>query len=370
MERRTDLDWLRIIAFALLILYHVGCFYSLAPWHAKSVHATPAIEPVLLITTPWRIPLLFIISGVATRFMMDKMQTGAFAMSRSVRLLIPFVFSILVIVPPQTYIELIERGGYAGSYLQFYAHEFTVSHLHQGPVSMPTFEWAHMWFVAYLFGMTMIVLPLAGMLKRLSTDYLALLHGWLAVVIPVSILLAADFLVFHTLPSVPDGGGKLLQGLLFFAFGYVIAKNDAFFEACHKLRWLALAGAISAYVLTINYDGPHASIERIMHEAQCGGAIVAAFGFARHYLRSDGPTRRYLTNAIFPYYIIHQTVLIVAGHYLTRLNLPAWVEAPVLIAIVAASCIVGYEIVRRVWLLRPLFGLKPEPRPIKKLAAI
>lgn len=369
MERRTDLDWLRIIAFALLILYHVGCFYSLAPWHAKSVHATSAIEPLAQITTPWRIPLLFIISGVATRFMMDKTPIGTFAMSRSVRLLIPFVFSILVIVPPQTYIEFVERGGYTGSYLQFYAHEFTVSHLHHGPVSMQTFEWAHMWFVAYLFAITMILAPFAGALKRLSTDYLPLLRGWWAAAVPISIVLAADFLIFHFLANAPEGADQFALGLLFFTFGYLIAKNDAFFEACHKLRWVALAGAVAAYLLAINYDGVHASIEHAMHEAQCGGAIVAAFGFARHYLRRDGPARRYLTNAIFPYYIIHQTVLVVAGHYLTALKLPAWIEAPVLIAVVAASCVVGYEIIRRVRLLRPLFGLKMEPSRSKKLAA-
>ncbi len=72
--------------------------------------------------------------------------------------------------------------------------------------------------------------------------------------------------------------------------------------------------------------------------------------------------RRYLTDAIFPYYIIHQTTIVVGGHYLTGLGLPVWAEAPLMIAMTVASCAAGYEIVRRVGFLRPLFGLKPEKR--------
>lgn len=65
-ERRVDLDWVRIAAFCLLILYHVGMFYVPWNWHIKSAHPVAALEPLMLALNPWRLALLFLVSGVAT----------------------------------------------------------------------------------------------------------------------------------------------------------------------------------------------------------------------------------------------------------------------------------------------------------------
>jgi glucans biosynthesis protein C len=87
--------------------------------------------------------------------------------------------------------------------------------------------------------------------------------------------------------------------------------------------------------------------------------ILAVFGFARHYLTDrDGPIRRYLMDAIFPFYIIHQTTIEVVGHYLAKEQLPLGIEATLLIGATIASCFATYEIARRIEPLRPLFGLK------------
>jgi hypothetical protein len=99
-----------------------------------------------------------------------------------------------------------------------------------------------------------------------------------------------------------------------------------------------------------------------LRELQAWTMILALFGFARKHLRHDNAARRYLTDAIFPFYIIHQTTIVVAGHYINQVGLPVWIEAPVLIATTAASCWIGYDIVRRIGVLRPLFGLKFERR--------
>ncbi len=126
-DRRLDLDWLRIAAFGLLIFYHVGMFYVTWGFHVKSSHASGLVEPLMLLSNPWRLVLLFVISGCATRFMMDKMRTGPFLGSRTVRLLVPLVFCMFVIVPPQTYFEIIEKLGFTGSYGEFYGKYATAS---------------------------------------------------------------------------------------------------------------------------------------------------------------------------------------------------------------------------------------------------
>src|ERR1700755_1965023 len=99
--RRVDLDWVRIGAFGLLILYHVGMFYAPWGWHIKSAQPVAALEPLMLVLNPWRLALLFLVSGVATRFMLRKSAAGTLIRARSLRLLIPLVFGMFVVVPPQ-----------------------------------------------------------------------------------------------------------------------------------------------------------------------------------------------------------------------------------------------------------------------------
>jgi hypothetical protein len=221
--RRTDLDWVRIGAFALLIFYHIGVFYAPGPTAVGAISPRPLpwlVIPMVLVN-PWRLLVLFIVSGAATRFMNDKMSTGALLSSRSSRLLVPLVFGVLIVVPPQVFVQVVERCGFSGSYFSFW---------------------------------------------------------------------------------------------------------EAYLEADQHL-WLWILGV---------------------------------FGIARHYLANrDGPIRRYLTDAIFPFYIIHQTTIEVVGHYLAKERLPLGIEAILLIGATIASCFVTYEVARRIRPLRPLFGLKP-----------
>jgi hypothetical protein len=86
--------------------------------------------------------------------------------------------------------------------------------------------------------------------------------------------------------------------------------------------------------------------------------IVAVLGFARRWLNRDSAARRYLTDAVFPYYIAHQTAIILIAHELKGLDSPTWVEATLVIGGTLLSCVATYEIVRRVRVLRPLFGLR------------
>src|ERR1700687_3395037 len=94
-ERRADLDWVRIGAFGLLIFYHVGMMYVSLEVHLKSACRMPALEPLMLVLNPWRLALLFLVSGAATRFMLRKYAIGPLLRSRSSRPLIPLMFGML-----------------------------------------------------------------------------------------------------------------------------------------------------------------------------------------------------------------------------------------------------------------------------------
>jgi Acyltransferase family len=158
--RRLDLDWIRIAAFGLLILYHVGMLYVSWNFHVKSAHRIAEIEPLMLALNPWRLALLFLVSGAASRFMLAKWRPGAFARARSVRLLLPLAFGMLVIVPPQSYLEVVEKYGYLGSFAEFYRQHylafqaFDPGNGQRTGLLLPT--WNHLWFVVYLLVYTLL----------------------------------------------------------------------------------------------------------------------------------------------------------------------------------------------------------------------
>lgn len=88
-------------------------------------------------------------------------------------------------------------------------------------------------------------------------------------------------------------------------------------------------------------------------------AIAAILGFARGMAFRDTATLRYLRDAVFPVYILHQTITVVVAHNLQPLGLQPALEGPLLVLATFGLSFAGFEIVRRMRWLRPLFGLGP-----------
>ncbi|MEE2526711.1 acyltransferase family protein [Hyphobacterium sp. HN65] len=384
--RRYDLDWLRIIAFGLLIFYHVGRFFDTEPWHAKSLNAGAAIEPVMWLSTPWRLPLLFFISGVAIRFLSDKLGSARFVLDRTWRLFPVLVFAVFVIVPPQTYSEVVSSGAFSGNFFDFYALYAGVL---GGPWEVITPTYNHLWYVAYLLIYCLILAPVLPVLRWLA-DSSALTgignwfsRGWgllalLALpVIPFLIYrfaLAPDFPVTHALVDDWYNHAVSLTCLL---MGYLAAKNGGFwqgvsrlFPASATLAIILLGGLFWAYSHLDSLAGNAVLLwaARLARVALLWVMIMALSGMAMRFLNHDGPLRRYFTAAIFPYYILHQTIIVVVGFWIRDAGLGPWQEFGVLAGATIIGCGMGYELVRRIPLLRPFMGLKlksgrkPEPQ--------
>ncbi|MBK8199977.1 MAG: acyltransferase [Acidobacteria bacterium] len=381
-QRRFDLDWLRITAFALLILYHCGMFYVTWDWHVKSSRASDAIEPLMMLTSPWRLSLLFLISGAATRFMADKMKTGAFLGARMWRLWPPLLFGMFVIVPPQSYYEILEAYQAMGQPLgpvldNFYVKYATASGGWcdaDGCLTTPTYN--HLWFVAYLILYTLALAILLPLLRRLPVKPLArLVSGPGLFLTPWIFLTVCRLTLFPLFGETHDFREDTYLHVVYFAvflFGFAIAKYEPFFEAAVRMRWTALGIAVVSWAALVTYfqlatDTPPEWLRqtfRAVREAEAWGAILAAIGFFHlHLATRDGPIRRTLSEAIFPFYIIHQTLIVVLGHYLDDFRLPLAIEATLLVSGTAAGCWAFYELARRTGPLRVLFGLSPPGRP-------
>ena len=192
-ERRVDLDWVRIGAFGLLIFYHVGMLYVSWGFHIKSAHRITALEPLMLVLNPWRLSLLFLVSGVATRFMFRKYALAPMLRSRTARLLIPLVFGMFVIVPPQSYDQVVEALGYPAGFVDFYLSHYLAFGAQFCPnpcIIMPT--WNHLWFVVYLWVYTMAL----GVVMMAVPAVVRWIERWLVPVLSGMLLLGVPPLAF------------------------------------------------------------------------------------------------------------------------------------------------------------------------------
>lgn len=383
-QRRLDLDWLRIIALGLLILYHTGMFYVSWDWHVKSSRASETIEPLMQLLSPWRLALLFLISGAATRFLADKMTGPAFTKARMVRLVPPLALAIFVIVPPQTWYEVyevVESGLAPASALDGFYERYVTSSGHwcapDECIITPTYN--HMWFVFYLVLYTLLV-PIVGPLVRRATpalDWLTrgpglLIAPWL-VMFGLRVTL---FPVFGETHNFMDDFYLHALYLFVFFLGFALAKHQPFFDRCVRARWVAVALALACWIGVQTYFSVYTdadvapsewlrTIMRGVYTLQAWSAIIAALGFAHRYLsNTDNRLRRVLTEAIFPFYLIHQTIIVVAGHHLDALGLPLWLEAVTLIGITVLGCWLFYATAKRISWLRLWAGLSPREKAV------
>lgn len=380
MERRHDLDWVRVCAFGLLVLYHVGMYYVSWDWHVKSPHAGEALEPFMLLSSPWRLSLLFVVSGAATAFLLGKSPKG-FLGARSWRLLVPLIFGMLVIVPPQAYYELLDSrypGGYHDGYLAFWGRYLMADSSFcdaDGCLRVPT--WNHLWFVVYLWVYTAVVWLVAKLAPKawpkLGGWLSQALSGWGALVWPVLLLAVSRMALvarFEQTHALVDDWYNHAQYFSVFLIGFLMARTAGFWESLQRLRWMSLALAAVSYAFVIWYfyasgysdanPAPDAFrvFQRSIWALNQWTTIAAIFGFAYRFRYADSAALRYLTPAVFPVYILHQTVIVVAAYQLRPLAIPPLAEGLLLVALTYAVCFAGYEIVRRAGVLRPLFGLK------------
>lgn len=372
-QRLYFLDWVRIIAFFILIFYHVGMYYVEWGWHVKSPHASNTLHPLMMLSSPWRLCLLFLISGVASAFLLDKWQASRFLRSRSLRLLLPLIFGMFVVAPPQPFLEVVEKLSYEGSFLDFmhlYLHAYRGFKIDGKVLDLPT--WNHLWFVAYLWTYAVllwlwVVIKPAGF-QAARAWLQQKMRGRGILVFPILYLaLIRMGMLSHFPPTnalIGDWYNHAMY-LFLFCFGALIAHSADFWNQLVTLRWTALKMAFLAWLFLIVYFYFESDampqwlvlLQRAVWTTMTWSAIVAACGFARVHLNFDSQARRYLTQAVFPVYILHQTYIIVMTHYLKPLALPALSEGILLIVLTMLTCFLSFELIRRLPVLRPVFGL-------------
>jgi surface polysaccharide O-acyltransferase-like enzyme len=372
VERHLGLDWLRIGAFALLIPYHIGMYFVPGTWVVKTAHPVEWVAWLLDALQPWRLPLLFLVSGYASRALLAKLGgAGAFLRSRSRRLLLPLAFGTAVLVAPQGWVRVAEAG-YSQSYWHFWLHDWLRFSDYRG-IGLPSSE--HLWFVTYLWVYTALLCAAIGWLPaswkdKLERGFDSLGTGRRALFAPILLMV---FLRLSLLFVVPESGTVLTNWhghIVYvppFLFGFALAGRPSFWPAVMRCWRPALGVSLACYLgilwAELTYPGdvvlPHLAqaLARSAAVAMGWSTSLLLLAAAHRWLRRDHRFRRTLSEAVFPFYIIHQTIIVTVGWQLRPLGYSNAAEFAIILASTAGGCWLFHEAGRRVGWLRPLIGL-------------
>lgn len=360
-QRRYDIDWIRVIVFDILIFYHVGMFFVEWNWHIKNNDLVEWIEYPMKFINQWRIPILFVVSGMGTRFALSYKSGKEYTKERFIRLFIPLLFGMLIIVPPQVYFERLVQGNEYSSFLQFYPHYFN------GIYPQGNFSWHHLWFLPYLLIMSILATPLFLFLRKEKNTIIQNAKATLekipislyVAIVPlviIELLLADRFPISHALF---DDWYAIPFYFTLFILGYIlICTENSFWKAILKIRlWTFIIGIIAYFLLNTNLLNDF--FYNVFKVINMWSWILTIFGFSAKYLNKESQVIKYRNKAVYPFYILHQTITIICGYYL--MELPIHYSIKMLIMILATffgSWFLYEFVILKLKKIQPLFGVK------------
>lgn len=353
IERRYDIDWLRVIAIALLLIYHIGIAFQ--PWGVfiGFIQNTDSLEwlwaPMSMLNI-WRIPLLFFVSGMGVSFALKKRSWKQLFVERSKRILVPFLFGMVAIVPLHVLL-----------WQKYYSQDLSYT-LH--PV--------HLWFLANIFIYVILLAPLFFYMKKNREGKIG---RWMDKLFrnPLGMLIMIALFVIEAIAMNPESYATFsfavhgfLVGFLAFLFGFIlIYTGETSRRTVIKWKWAALiAGAI---LFTVRYALFDLVAPNYLVAIESCLWIFAAFGFGFRYLNRPGKAVVYLSQAAYPVYILHMLFLYLGSALIMPLEISALLKFILIILFTFAGCMLTYElIIRRVNFIRPLFGLKINKSDVMK----
>ncbi len=374
VQRRYDLDWLRVLAILSVFLYHSTRFFNIGDWHVKNAATYQWVEILEGFMEIWMMPLIFILSGASIFYAMNKGGAGTFFKDKFLRLFIPLLVAVFTYAPLQVYLERITHGQFSGSFFAFLPHYFNGVYLGDGSPGNFAFVGMHMWYVFILIIYCVTLYPLFRWLKgsgRGVTEKIANLFAspwtlWLALALPI--------LTLHLFTSDTDwemglGGWPLLFYIFHLLYGFVIASHERLQENIKRMRWynLGLGLLFSGILFIFEMNPALAKLQDALGDMVwvfSGCALLPGIiGLGMHNLTSNTPFLKYASEAVMGFYILHQTVLLVIGYFVVRWNISDFSKWAIIAAGSFIVIMAIYEyLIRRVNVVRWLCGMKPLPK--------
>ncbi|MBL7855883.1 MAG: acyltransferase family protein [Cyclobacteriaceae bacterium] len=370
--RENYIDWIRILAFLLLIFFHCSMPFVSFNWEIKNPEHSVFLDRLIIWLHQWRLPLLFFISGVGVSFSLRKRSVLTFFGERVVRLFIPLLFAMFFTIPSQVYFEWLQKGKAEEGYWNFYPSVWDMVPYPEGSLT-----WSHMWFVVYLFVFTILLLPVFALFKvkfinalRQKTD--SFFTSPVFNLLPAALFMVYYFWLYVRWPeqgSLLDDWFVFTSSITFYFLGFYLADLPSFWATCQQYRrYFLITSLVCASVLFWKYYWPvklprqqdtSLYVYGILDGLHIWAIILTVIGYARQYLNFSNRWLSYLNPAVYPFYILHQTVIVAFGYYIVQWNSPILLKLIALIAVCFITIFSLYHFLIRPFVVtRILFGLK------------
>ncbi len=366
-ERQYFIDWLRIGLIISVFFFHVGMIFRPEQWHVNSDVSFEFLDPIMWWLHLWRMPLLFLVSGVGTYYAIGKRTSIQYLKERFKRLYIPFTFGFFTLVPLMVYVERIPKYN---SFLEFIPHMFD-----GGPYPIGNISWHHLWFILYLFIISLLITPflnytksghynmLRGKLIVITTKKMGL--NWLLPIIILSQVILRQYFPKST-HALYNDWAYFTYYLIFFISGFMLFTSSKVIKALTRDRRLYLyqTSIFTILLFSLPYLFGQSSviqdysrgITEIIIAVSCG---LTAIGYFKRYFNKDHKYRKVLNEAIYPFYLLHQPALIFVGYVILKWDISNGFQALLITLISLVSIITTYWfIIRKFNFLRIVFGMK------------
>jgi len=373
-ERLYYIDWLRVLAMLSIFFFHADRFFDYYDWHVKNGEHNIISSIHISFFSQWMMPLFFILSGAAVFYSLKSRSSSTFLWERVKRILIPLtIVGYLITSPPQMYFERLTHNRFEGSFWDFIPAYFQGVDMFGG-----NFPWHgfHLWYLVYLFLFSIILLPLFKIRKNQKLSLLSSLSYWLegpwclmSLVVPLIII--NIFIDYNGLGFMRGTGGwDLFSYLFILVYGYLFFCNEKILETIKRIRSislilaiiLSLTGLVTEFGIKPEISENTLILYLILTFIRCFRVllwIVAIIGFGEKYLNFNNQFLGYANEAVLPFYILHQFVLLLIGYWVVQWQINSLAKY-IVIANLSFIVIMGlYEIfIKRFQVARFLFGLK------------
>ncbi len=376
-ERLHYLDWLRVLAVLGVFYAHAVDIFDMYYWHLRNAEQNASLIVLTVFGTEWGMALFFFLAGAGAWFALESRTGGQFLGERFKRLIIPCIVGIVLLSPPQAYLIDSSQSLFRGNFLQFYPTFFTSVHLSFDPQWIGAYGF-HLWFLAFLFIVSLLALPVLLLLKRdRGSHFIAKLAamcnkpgGLFVFVLPIALVQIALSIPFPGYQNWAD----FFLWLFIFVYGFILFADPHFKSAIKKQWKLTLfvgitsllimlvayrTGVLSSWDNSSSYSAGYVMYQ-LLRSTFTWSWMLIVLSFGMHFLNVSNIVIDYCNEAILPFYVLHYPVIVVIAFFTLSWNINMGMEFLIDTTIALIATLVLYDLcIRRIKVVRWLFGMKP-----------
>jgi glucans biosynthesis protein C len=390
MKRVYFIDWLRILAILTVFLFHNSRFFDTLYWHVKNPEQSQYVLLFVGFIDVWIMPLFFLLSGSASVFSTGK-SFRQYSWSKFLRLLLPFLMGIVLLIPPQKYLEALSHSHYEGSFFEFLGTYFSGGMFHYPMGITPSWIGVlgyHLWFLGHLFLISLVLFPIMRFLSDKGAAITRWIHhrisfssGMLLLFIPVALV---RILLKKSFPGYTDWADLAIYAT-YFLLGFILMKNEDFKKFLVRDSRIAWIPGVALFIIYLaSYSMKGSFLFHMFQDSSRMGFyilgeaakalmtwswLVCILGLGVRFLDKEHSLRTPLNEAVLPFYILHQTVILVIGYFVVQWDWSNWSKFAVIMpcSFLVTVCLY-YYLVRPFNVMRFLFGMTPLPSVKPKIS--